>query len=257
MRPLLTNGRDIALALESSPFKPFAHPGFCPICETEVLFEVREAWLRDNYLCSVCGSIPRERAIARVFRTLFPAPAALVVHESSPAPRGFSPWLRTRCPGLVQSQYWGNEPPGALREGFRNENLESLTFADTSVDVHVTQDVLEHVLDLEQVTRELFRTLRPGGAHVFTTPLVNKERPTFTRATRRAGRVEHLAPEVFHGNPISESGSLVIFDFGYDLVERLDAAAPFRTTIWIVDDLWQGIRAEFNEVLVSRRPNAT
>jgi hypothetical protein len=69
----------------------------------------------------------------------------------------------------------------------------------------------------------------------------------------REGRVDHLAPPVFHGNPIDESGSLVTFDFGYDLVERVDAAAPFRTTVWIVDDLWQGIRAEYNEVLVSRR----
>jgi len=82
---------------------------------------------------------------------------------------------------------------------------------------------------------------------------VNKERPTFNRATMRDGRVEHLVPPVFHGNPISESGSLVTFDYGYDLVERIDGAAPFRTTVWIVDDLWQGIHAEYNEVLVSRK----
>jgi hypothetical protein len=83
--------------------------------------------------------------------------------------------------------------------------------------------------------------------------MVNKDRPTFTRATMSGGQVQHLAPPVFHGNPISEGGSLVTFDYGYDLVERIDDAAPFRTTMWIIDDLWQGIRAEYNEVLVSHR----
>src|SRR5262245_29995653 len=253
MRSVLTSSREIAQALSRSPFQPFAHPGFCPICEKEVVFEVRDGWLRDNYLCSGCGSIPRERAITQVFKTLFPSPGVLVAHESSPAPRGFSPWLRARCPGLIQSHFWGEERPGSVQKGFRNENLEALTFADASIDVHVTQDVLEHVFDLDRVSQELHRTLRPGGAHVFTTPLVNKERPTFNRATMRDGRIEHLAPPVFHGNPISESGSLVTFDWGYDLVERIDGVVPFRTTVWIVDDLWQGIRAEYNEVLVSRK----
>jgi len=253
MRSVLTSSRDIALALGRSPFQPFAHAGSCPICEKDVVFEVRDGWLRDNYLCSGCGSIPRERAITHVFRTLFPAVDGLVAHESSPAPRGFSPWLKARCPKLVQSHFWADRPPGSVHQGFRNENLESLTFADASIDVHVSQDVLEHVFDLDRVSRELQRTLRQGGAHVFTTPLVNKERPTFQRAAMREGRVEHLAPPVFHGNPIDASGSLVTFDFGYDLVERIDAAAPFRTTVWIVDDIWQGIRAEYNEVLVSRR----
>jgi len=249
----VTSTREIVHALQSSPFEPFAHQGFCPICEREVRFEVRDAWLRDNYLCTGCGSIPRERAITEVFKKLYPDPSTLVVHESSPAPRGFSPWLRARCPNLVQSHYWGEQGLGTVTGGFRNENLEALTFADESIDVHVTQDVLEHVFDLAAVSRELHRTLRPGGAHVFTTPLVNKNRETFTRAVMRAGAIEHLAPPVFHGNPISQSGSLVTFDFGYDLVERIDGDAPFRSSVWIIDDIWQGIRAEYNEVLVSRR----
>jgi ubiquinone/menaquinone biosynthesis C-methylase UbiE len=34
----------------------------------------------------------------------------------------------------------------------------------------------------EQVFREIERTLKPGGAHIFTVPLVRKEKPTSKKA---------------------------------------------------------------------------
>jgi hypothetical protein len=253
--PDLSSLREIEAAIRASPFQPFEHDGFCPLCEREVVFTVRDAWLRDNYLCSGCGSIPRERAIATVFQRIRPGAPALRIHESSPGPRGFSPWLRQRFPGLVQSHYWSREPPGSEVRGFRNENLEALTFRDASLDVHVTQDVMEHVFDLPRVASELYRTLVQGGVHIFTTPLTSKAQPTRQRARVRDGQVEHLVtPPAFHGNPIDEAGSLVTYDFGYDIVELIARGAPFRSSIWVVDDLWQGIRAEFNEVIVSEKP---
>ena len=32
-----------------------------------------------------------------------------------------------------------------MRDGVRCENLEALTFADSSIDLHVSQDVFEHL----------------------------------------------------------------------------------------------------------------
>jgi len=40
--------------------------GHCPICEKDVVFCSKHAWLRDHFFCSGCGSIPRERALMQV-----------------------------------------------------------------------------------------------------------------------------------------------------------------------------------------------
>jgi 2-polyprenyl-6-hydroxyphenyl methylase/3-demethylubiquinone-9 3-methyltransferase len=46
---------------------------------------------------------------------------------------------------------------------------ESLPFADASFDIVYCCDVLEHVDDLEQVTAESARVLKPGGVYLFDT----------------------------------------------------------------------------------------
>ncbi|BBK38943.1 methyltransferase [Allostella sp. ATCC 35155] len=245
---------EVDAATRRRPFRPFRHAGLCPACRQEVVFVATGPWLRDEYVCEACASIPRERALAGVYRRLVGSRAGLVVHESSPSGRGFSLWLARHCPGLIASHYWGPERRGEAVNGYRNEDLSALTFADASIDVHITQDVLEHVFDIDAVAREIRRTLKPGGMHIFTTPMVNKDRPTVQRAVMDGGWVRHLVePPAYHGNPISAEGSLVTYDFGFDMVARLDAASGTRSDMVTLDDLRYGIRAEYIEVVVSRR----
>lgn len=45
--------------------------GRCPTCDKQANFVARNAWLRDHYLCSNCGSIPRERALMSTIETYF------------------------------------------------------------------------------------------------------------------------------------------------------------------------------------------
>jgi SAM-dependent methyltransferase len=127
-----------------------------------------------------------------------------------------------------------------------------LTFADASIDLHVTQDVFHH----EEVFREIARTLKPGGAHVFTVPLVNKHKPSSVRAVIGAdGQVTHLLPPVYHGNPVSSDGALVTVDWGFDICRYIFEASGLYTHIVRLDDLSHGIRAEYIEVLVTVKPN--
>ena len=37
---------------------------------------------------------------------------------------------------------------------------------------------MEHIFNPQSAFREIARTLKPGGAHIFTVPLINKERTT-------------------------------------------------------------------------------
>ena len=118
----------------------------------------------------------------------------------------------------------------------------------------VTQDVFEHVFDAPRAFKEIARTLRPGGAHVFTTPLVNKKRPSERWASiSESGVVYHHPPE-YHGNPISADGSLVTWHWGEDIVTYVKDATGLDTEIILLDDLQMGIRAEYLEVMVTIRP---
>ena len=229
--------------------------GFCPVCEQQTTFGAKDAWLRDHFLCLNCNSQPRERALFAVLTQLRPNWRELSIHESSPGTAA-SNRLAGEARRYLASQYdpsipWGSTHPNGR---WRSEDLERQTFADASFDLVVTQDVMEHVFAPDLAMREIARTLKPGGMHICTVPIVNKEAPSVRRAGRRPdGSVEHFLEPVYHGNPMSADGALVTVDWGYDIAAVWDAASGLSTTIFTIDDLSRGIRAEYIEVLVSRK----
>ncbi len=231
--------------------------GWCPTCASKTVFRAEQPWLREHYRCLNCGSLPRERALMAVIEARFPGWRDLVVHESSPVDRGVSARLARDCPGYLPSQFFPGAARGTAVDGVRCEDLEALTFDDESIDLHVTQDVMEHLFHPGRALRELARTLRPGGAHLFTVPIVNRAQPSRRRARRLAdGRVEHLEPAVYHGNPVDEGGSLVTVDWGYDICRHIHAACGLFTHVVQIDDPGRGIRAELIDVLVTVKPGA-
>jgi len=180
----------------------------------------------------------------------------MVIHESSPAPRGASIRLKNECRFYYASQYFPGVPSGVNHKGVRNENLESLSFKNNSIDLHITQDVFEHIFEPTNAFHEIARTLKPGGAHIFTVPLVNKDSPSKICAyLDDNGKVIHLVenPE-YHGNPVDTSGSLVTRNWGYDICEFILESSNMLTEIVSLDLLEHGIRAEYIDVLITRKP---
>jgi SAM-dependent methyltransferase len=187
----------------------------------------------------------------------FPQWRDLTIHESSPVSgRGASRRLANEAPGYVPSYYYPNVAAGEMVKGVRCEDLENLSFDDESFDLHLTQDVFEHLFNPAAAFREIARTLRPGGAHVFTTPLVRKNEATrFCAALAPDGTVIHLVePPEYHGNPISLEGSLVTVNWGYDIADYIFKACGLFTKLVFIDNIELGIRAEYIEVLLTYKP---
>lgn len=226
--------------------------GYCPVCASDTIFLAEHPWLRDHYLCTKCCSIPRERALMRVLNSFYPAWRELTIHETSPGNRGASVKIAGECGNYIASHYFANVPGGSFKDGIRCENLEKLSFADESVDIHISQDVMEHIFSPNLAFKEIARTLRPGGAHIFTVPIVNKFQSTRRRATLLSdGTIQHLCSAQYHGNPIDAQGCLVTFDWGYDICQEIFGASGMFTHIIQIDDLNNGIRAEYVDVLVA------
>jgi SAM-dependent methyltransferase len=228
--------------------------GVCPICAADVRFRARNGWFRDALRCSGCNSIPRERALALVLERRFPDWRRLAIHESSPAERGISKKLARECGAYVASQFFPGAPPGATVRGFRNENLEAMTFGDAAFDLTVTLDVMEHVNQPDEVLREVARTLKPGGAYLFTVPTYKEKVASERRAFYRPdGGIDHLAEAEYHGNPVSDAGSLVTFHYGYDFASLISAWSGLDVEVARFHDHRHGVIGEFTEVYLGIR----
>ena len=231
--------------------------GFCPICESDVVFSATDTWFRDYLICSGCTSIPRERALMRTISECFPNYRDLEIHESSPCSRGTSTKLQRECPKYTSSHYFKDVPFGSqdVNTGYRSETLESLTFKDNSFDIFVTQDVMEHIFNPDMAFSEICRVLKPGGAHIFTVPIVNKHKKSEVWASQNSdGVISYLKPAEYHQNAIDLEGALVTMHWGYDIVGYISEVSGMSSTIMTIDDLSQGIKAELIDVVVSWRP---
>lgn len=232
----------------------FKHEGFCPCCEQETIFLANDSWLRDSFLCTKCGCKPRERALMVTIEKYYPEWPQLSIHECSPIKRGASIKLGKYGQNYLASQYYPKHPLGEMVDGFRNEDLENQTFPDESFDLVITQDVMEHIYNPAKAFAEIARTLRPGGAHIFTVPIINKHKKTEVWATKgNDGEPVFLHKPEWHGNPVDSKGSPVTMHWGFDIVDFIKETSGLESTIEYIDDLHHGIRAEYIEVVVSRK----
>jgi len=195
----------------------------------------------------------------QAIKTYFPHYKELSIHESSPGNRGVSPKLLKECKNYSSSHFYPDVPLGekTSRNHLPCQDLERMTFESDSFDLFITQDVMEHIFNPVQAFQEIHRVLKEGGAHIFTVPLLNKEKDSECWASKDSdGKIcYHHEPE-YHGNPINKKGSLVTMHWGYDLAEFIQRHSGMTTTILLIDNIDLGIRAELIEVMISRKPKS-
>lgn len=227
----------------------FTNEGYCSVCRNHTTFVAEGEWLRDQYRCVRCRSIPRQRALIEVLDQIVPKWPDLRIHESSPTMRFF----QNQCPGYSHSFYFEDVVPGDFKKGLRCENLEQLTFVDHSFDIFIAQDVLEHVFDPQRALTEVMRVLNDGGLHVFTAPKHKHLTTSCARARLKDGAVEHLLEPQYHGSPIGDGRALVTWDYGADFEDLIRGWTGYLTSTFVIRDRERGIDGEYLEVFVIRK----
>ena len=208
-------------------------PAICQACDVPVALLADRNFsptgavnFRERMLCGICQLNTRQRFMAHLVRTALaarPGDVRTYLHEQVTP---FWTWAQGSLPGeLVGSEYLGHDVPGGTEiEGIRHEDALALSFEDESLDVIVSNDVLEHVPDIDGAVAEAARVLRPGGSFFFSIPFHNGADETVRRAALEGGEVVELLEPQYHGNPMSEKGSLVFYDHGWDILARLEGA---------------------------------
>ncbi|MDT0556027.1 class I SAM-dependent methyltransferase [Patiriisocius hiemis] len=186
----------------------------------------------------------------------YPNWSELKIHESSPGHSGHSLRLKKEARHYLETQFFLKEVLGNKVNGIRNEDLEKQTFDDESFDLVITSDVMEHIYNPELAFKEIHRTLKPGGAHIFSVPLINRFKPTQRWAKKgKNGEPIFLFEPEWHGNPIDQKGSPVTMHWGYDIVDFIEEHTGANCEILYYDDLNYGIRAEFREIIIAKKDN--
>jgi hypothetical protein len=180
---------------------------------------------RERLVCPVTHLTNRQRAMVLLLRAYGESARDVFMFEQvTPLFR----YLKAAVPGwnITGCEWLGPDvKPGAVVNGIRHEDCAALSLPDSSVDIVMSLDVFEHVPDPRQGFREKARVLRPGGVLLMTVPFFPERDATVQRAGHVNGKLEHLLPPEYHGNPIDpEGGSLVYHDFGWDLLPMIREA---------------------------------
>lgn len=230
--------------------------GECPICNSagskRTIFVQIGPSPREHTLCIRCRSNARNRAVMLVMqRERQDWRTADILEGGAGGP--LSRALSIAGGRHVASQLLEGVPRGETHEGIRSEDLQSLTLTDGSVDLVVTEDVLEHVWEPDRAFGEIARVLRQGGAHIFTVPYHRDLTVSRRRVRVHADTgLEYLEVPTYHDDPLDVHGVLVATDWGTDLPVYIESKAGTPTTVLEVIDPVRGI-FEPCAVMVSRK----
>ena len=207
----------------------------CPVCGRKHLMIENWGNLRESGLCPHCKASNRARQLG-LAAALY-ATQVLDVRISTVEGLHRHPDIRiynTECQGALHkilrgaahyvcSEYLGDDvKPGASVNGVRHEDLRKTSFADSTFDLILSTEVFEHIPEPYKAHEELFRILKPGGAHVFTVPYISNVYEDIVKASVHSnGSVIHHQDPEYHGDPIRNEGILVFTIFAQQMVDKL------------------------------------
>jgi len=172
------------------------------------------------------GLNSRMRAVLSIIEEKVGArPRHNVTIFAAEAVTAFALMLRGYFARFHGAEYGADEHARRALFPIRHEDLTALTLPSSSFDLVTTNEVLEHVPDLDAALREIARILVPGGWHVGTHPFFFMSETGDRRSALVDGEITYLKEPEYHGNPVDmDAGSLVFETPGWDIIARARAA---------------------------------
>ncbi len=240
--------------------------GYCSFCNKEREFLIKtmpefssDLLFREILYCQKCWSFNRLRALIHIFRSFERNPKNLNIYTYE---RG-TDFFRNldgkfgKNNKIVGSEYFGPDRlPGEIVDGIRHEDSTNLSFEDNSFNYIFSNDVFEHVQDIQKTLLEVKRCLSKGGRLIANIPCEWNREKTLVRAKITNSKVEYAADKIYHGGFSCDdpNGSLVFYSFGQDIFEIFKQAG-FATSygIAIQDEYFGNIGYEPLVIFVAEK----
>lgn len=203
--------------------------GFCECCNFPAKFildwkycHTHHINFRERLVCTKCSLNNRQRSTFSYVKNLIDSKPDVTVYLYEQVTPLFNRMV-SNMPHvkIIGSEYLGyDKKPGEVINGIRHEDAMQLSFADKSIDIIVSNEVYEHVPDVDLCFKEAARVLKDDGKLIFTIPFYYYYQETTKRADLINGKLVILKEEEYHGNPVdAEKGSLVFYDYGWDVLD--------------------------------------
>lgn len=154
----------------------------------------------------------------------------------------FSLFLRGKYPRFIGSEFAPTELEKQKIYPILHQDLMKLQYEENVFDLIISNDVFEHVPDLDAALVECFRVLQPGGFLISTFPFLENRLVGQKKAHLQDGVVIYLAEPEFHGNPMDpEQGSLVFELPGWDILQRTKKVGFTDAQFWFISSAKHGI----------------
>jgi SAM-dependent methyltransferase len=242
---------------------------FCNLCLNKNTIDIKQlTWPRDLLNCKYCNSIVRNRSLFLSLLVTAPNYKNLKIHQSSPSLcDALHLKLSKECKDYSYSQFFPDIPNGELNsENIKCADLSNLPYDDNSFDIFLTSDVFEHLWEPKKCLNEIFRVLKPNGIYLMVFPMDRGFLPTEQPVIKNnEGIITHLKtycgtwkgfinkPE-YHGNPVDNTGSILTYYWGYDVIDFIENNSSFKAEIFFKHDVETfGIIGVMNESVVCKK----
>ncbi len=206
--------------------------GYCRVCEKNTKFKLninkkKKINFRGSLVCEHCKLGNRKRFMLSFLKDFTKnSDSNLRVFMYEQITKFFRLAQKINSIDLTGSEFLGYEKnPGQIIKNIRNEDALNLSFKDNSFDVIVSNDVFEHIPNINKSLSEAQRVLKNSGSLLISIPFYQNKLKTIRRASIKEGNIENILPPMYHSNPISKKDdSLVFYDFGWDFLDFLKSA---------------------------------
>jgi len=231
-----------------------AFPAYCTVCGKIALIVKCGDNLRETCRCVRCGASNRQRQIAYtvcksisvLYKQKIHCLAELArcvdlnvynTEATGPVHNALAGMTYYKC-----SEYLGpGKKSGELVNGILHQDLMQLSFGDSTFELVLSADVLEHVPDPYKAHAEIHRVLKPAGRHIFTVPFYQTEFLDETRTfVGESGDLVYIKEPQYHDDPIRPEGALVYTIFSLQMLAELKRIG-FRTNLYHLYMPWYGI----------------
>jgi len=221
--------------------------GYCKVCDKATKFNIRikdnKTNLRETLVCENCKLPTRMRFMLSFLKDLASnSDSKLNFFMYEQVTRFYKATHNIKNINLIGSEFLGyDKKPGQIIENIRNEDAMNLSFDDSSFDVLVSNDVYEHLPNINKTLSEAYRVLKNSGMLLISIPFFGENEKTTRRAILDEGKIKHLKEPIYHENPIAKKeGSLVFYEYGWDFLDILKSAGFKDVYMLFYYDLFYG-----------------
>ena len=242
----------------------FAINAYCQVCSSDQLMIIDYNYgdkfnlkpnFRERLVCEGCGLNNRQRACVHILEKNLNISSTSHIYISEQTTDLFA-CLKERFPLIEGSEFLSD---GTLlgqsnKLGIRNEDSTQLSFADGSMDTILTFDCLEHIPNYKKALNEFYRVIKSGGILIITVPFVLNNSKNIIRAVIDCdGKIEHIEPPEYHGDPVNNQGVLCYYHFGWELLNEIREAGFSEAGLFLYHSCAFGYLGGHQMLLISRK----